>query len=311
MLAEAGGRENDASRRDEIARLEKTAKGLLNRMGESNIEGILNEVEGLYRKHARNGSSIAKSSCSSRRRDSSLTLSLERFRRHLLPHQTHPRNHLLPRQPPRLFRRSLRVSRCRSLQDHRNRVRFVLSLDSLLLSQLLVSDLLFLTFTGASFIQTLVQTLSTYLDPLTSSSSSEEQEPLGKEPSNLITLLAELYNFQVVSCVLVYDLIRTFLEGGLKDERQVELLLKVVRSESRFSSFSSTSFGDATKLTFRFIRFEGSGPQLRSDDPTALKDIIQIVQEKTAGMDTATMRFVSSSPLPPSPLPPRTCPRRS
>lgn len=60
----------------------------------------------------------------------------------------------------------------------------------------------------------------------------EEQEPLGKEPSNLITLLAELYNFQVVSCVLVYDLIRKFLEGGLKDERQVELLLKVVRSES-------------------------------------------------------------------------------
>ena len=57
MAAEAGGGENDASRKEELARLQKQAQGLLNRMGESNIEGILNEVEALYRKHARNGQS--------------------------------------------------------------------------------------------------------------------------------------------------------------------------------------------------------------------------------------------------------------
>ena len=129
MLAEAGGgRENDASRRDELARLDKTAKGLLNRMGESNIEGILNEVEGLYRKHARNGSLYSLDLLSI------FVLSLTcdwsdlfvRSRRHLLPHQTHPRNHLLSRQPPRLLRRTLRFSRRWDLQDHRSRVWFVL-----------------------------------------------------------------------------------------------------------------------------------------------------------------------------------------
>jgi nucleolar MIF4G domain-containing protein 1 len=41
-----------------------------------------------------------------------------------------------------------------------------------------------------------------------------------------------LYNFQVISCLLVYDLVRKFLEGGLRDEREVELLLKIVRSKS-------------------------------------------------------------------------------
>lgn len=64
----------------------------------------------------------------------------------------------------------------------------------------------------------------THLD--TSIASDESS----KAASNLTTLLAELYNFQVVSCVLVYDLIRRFLEGGLREERDVELLLRIVRS---------------------------------------------------------------------------------
>ncbi|KAL1738484.1 hypothetical protein HDZ31DRAFT_50919, partial [Schizophyllum fasciatum] len=80
----------------------------------------------------------------------------------------------------------------------------------------------------------------------------------GKECSNLIVLISELYNFQVVSCVLIYDLVRSLLGG--KDEGiaelDVELLLKVVRN---------------------------SGQQLRADDPSALKDIIQIVQGKVEG----------------------------
>jgi nucleolar MIF4G domain-containing protein 1 len=52
----------------------------------------------------------------------------------------------------------------------------------------------------------------------------------GKESSNLIVLLTELYNFQVVSCVLMYDIIREFLDGEL-GEFDVELLLKIMRSE--------------------------------------------------------------------------------
>ncbi|KAJ7104034.1 hypothetical protein B0H15DRAFT_808180 [Mycena belliarum] len=81
----------------------------------------------------------------------------------------------------------------------------------------------------------------------------------GKECSNLIVLLSELYNFQVISCVLVFDLIRGLLDTDLS-EFSVELLLKVVRN---------------------------SGQQLRQDDPSALKDIIQVVQNKISGNDEA------------------------
>ena len=57
-----------------------------------------------------------------------------------------------------------------------------------------------------------------------------ENETRGKECSNLVVLLSELYNFQVVSCLLVYDLIRGLLDSELT-EFKVELLLKIVRSK--------------------------------------------------------------------------------
>ncbi|KAK2463428.1 hypothetical protein APHAL10511_004514 [Amanita phalloides] len=75
---------------------------------------------------------------------------------------------------------------------------------------------------------------------------------IGKECSNLIVLLSELYNFQVVSAVLIYDVIRSLLHDELT-EFNVELLLKLLRN---------------------------SGQRLRQDDPSALKDIITIVQSK-------------------------------
>ncbi|CAJ0887051.1 16720_t:CDS:2, partial [Entrophospora sp. SA101] len=71
----------------------------------------------------------------------------------------------------------------------------------------------------------------------------------GKECLNLIVLTSELYNFQVISCVLVYDLIKMFISNI--NELNVELLLKFIKS---------------------------SGYQLRQDDPLALKEIIQQVQ---------------------------------
>ncbi|KAG8954229.1 suppressor of glycerol defect [Tulasnella sp. 424] len=79
----------------------------------------------------------------------------------------------------------------------------------------------------------------------------------GKEASNLLVLLAELYTFQVVSCVLMYDIIREFLSGDLS-EFEVELFLKLLKS---------------------------IGVRLRQDDPTALKEIVQLVQTKVAGQD--------------------------
>ncbi|KAF8126932.1 ARM repeat-containing protein, partial [Boletus edulis] len=76
----------------------------------------------------------------------------------------------------------------------------------------------------------------------------------GKECSNLIVLLSELYNFQVISCILLYDIIKDLL-GKTLSEFRVELLLKILRS---------------------------SGQQLRQDDPSALKDIVTLAQSSIA-----------------------------
>lgn len=68
----------------------------------------------------------------------------------------------------------------------------------------------------------------------TSSATSDQAvgDALGKECLNLMVLLSELYNFQVISCVLIYDIIRSFLSAELS-EFVVELLLKLLRSRYR------------------------------------------------------------------------------
>ncbi|KAG6853988.1 hypothetical protein C0991_011851 [Blastosporella zonata] len=112
---------------------------------------------------------------------------------------------------------------------------------------------------AAYFVQNVVSSYECHF--ATSQAAATEEEDGGKECSNLIVLLSELYNFQVISSVLVFDIIRGLLETGLS-EFGVELLLKIVRN---------------------------SGQQLRQDDPLALKDIIQIVQSKVSEQDDAAL----------------------
>jgi nucleolar MIF4G domain-containing protein 1 len=61
----------------------------------------------------------------------------------------------------------------------------------------------------------------------------------GKECSNLIVLLSELYNFQVISCILLYDIIKDLL-GKTLSEFRVELLLKILRSKQGVEPFPSS-----------------------------------------------------------------------
>ena len=68
---------------------------------------------------------------------------------------------------------------------------------------------------------------------------------------NLTSLLAELYTFQVIGSVLMYDLIRLFL--ARLSEMNTELLLKIIRN---------------------------AGSQLRQDDPSSLKAIVQSLQNQ-------------------------------
>ncbi|KAL2313195.1 eIF4 binding protein [Schizosaccharomyces pombe] len=108
---------------------------------------------------------------------------------------------------------------------------------------------------GAHLLQTLVERfLQLY--------RSKEKEPLSshKETSNLIVFFVELYNFQLVSCVLVYDLIRLFLRS--LTELNVEMLLKIVLN---------------------------CGGQLRSDDPTSLQDIVTEMNLLLASADPSTI----------------------
>lgn len=81
-----------------------------------------------------------------------------------------------------------------------------------------------------------------------------------KETSNLIMLLSELYNFQVIGSNLVYDYVKLFLSK--LSELNAELLLKIIRA---------------------------SGPQLRQDDPSSLKDIVQMLRPAIASIGEENM----------------------
>lgn len=89
---------------------------------------------------------------------------------------------------------------------------------------------------GATFVQTVVAAYEKHYAALEfdtgRSINTDADDNRGKECSNLIVLLSELYNFQVISCVLVYDIIRSLLTSDL-NEFNVELLLKLLRSVYR------------------------------------------------------------------------------
>ncbi|KKA19489.1 Nuclear protein (Sgd1) [Rasamsonia emersonii CBS 393.64] len=98
---------------------------------------------------------------------------------------------------------------------------------------------------GAEFIQRLVETFD--------KNGDERGSFEGKEPINLMSLLSQLYNLHVIGSNLVFDYIRLFLQEIT--ETNTEYLLKIIRN---------------------------SGPQLRQDDPSALKDIVLLIQPAVA-----------------------------
>ncbi|KAI8288722.1 dihydrolipoyl mitochondrial precursor [Colletotrichum sp. SAR11_240] len=92
--------------------------------------------------------------------------------------------------------------------------------------------------------------------------ASQQQVPT-KETSNLITVLADTYIFRVIGSNLMFDVVRLLL--GDLSELNAELLLRVVRV---------------------------AGPQLRKDDPLALKDIVSLMRPAVAkiGESNVTVR---------------------
>ena len=100
---------------------------------------------------------------------------------------------------------------------------------------------------GAQIVERIVAEFDKHYQP--------NKEGVGKHTTNLMSLVSELYTFQVIGSNIVFDYIRFFLDE--LSEINTELLLRIVRA---------------------------AGPQLRQDDPTALKDIVVLLQKSVASV---------------------------
>ena len=97
-------------------------------------------------------------------------------------------------------------------------------------------------------------------EKVTAEDTVSDVDLVAKEASNLMLCLCYLYIFGVVHCSLMYDVVRDFIESF--KEIDVELLLLILNH---------------------------CGRALRSDDPSALKDIVLLVQKRALDTkDTVT-----------------------
>ena len=85
------------------------------------------------------------------------------------------------------------------------------------------------TDVGATVVQRIVEEFLAHHARVSAIADPAVAAAAGKECTNLVSLLAELYNFQVIGCVLVFDLVRLFLAE--LSELHTELLLRIVRSK--------------------------------------------------------------------------------
>lgn len=110
---------------------------------------------------------------------------------------------------------------------------------------------------GAYFVQTLIEKYDSY----------KAEGRKNKEVLNVISLLSSVYAFHLVSSKLLYDLIKELIRD--LSEETAEHLLKIIRT---------------------------SGNQMRSDDPTSLKEIVLEVTKKAGSLPkeqvTARMQFL-------------------
>lgn len=113
---------------------------------------------------------------------------------------------------------------------------------------------------GAHIIQRTVELFDSHYEQARIDTTNDLNFETSKETSNLMNLLSELYNFQVVGGTLLFDYIRLFLTT--LSELNAELLLKIIRT---------------------------SGPQLRQEDPSSLRDIVSLIRPAVARIGEANM----------------------
>ena len=109
----------------------------------------------------------------------------------------------------------------------------------------------------------------------------------GKERNNIVRLWSRLYNLGVLACPMIYGVIRELIEGQIEGQQlaedDVEALLIVIKS--MFLALN-------TELVL--TGFPASGQKLRSDDPSALKQITQLVEQKYKLFGTTSLRYVKT-----------------
>jgi nucleolar MIF4G domain-containing protein 1 len=110
---------------------------------------------------------------------------------------------------------------------------------------------------GAQLTQEIVERFDQYYQQAAAAPSPQEAT---KETSNIMTLLAEMYNLQLIGCNLIFDYIRFLLDN--LTELNAELLLRIIRL---------------------------AGPSLRQDDPLALKDIVTMIRPAVAKIGEANL----------------------
>ena len=104
--------------------------------------------------------------------------------------------------------------------------------------------------------------VSPLLEDLADRLTKEMSERHGKLLNNIVSIICYLYALKVVSCNLIFDIIRTLLKSFT--EPDLEVLLYI---------------------------FKSVGLDIRKDDPQALKDIVQIVNETGAKIKDKSSRF--------------------
>ncbi|EME42783.1 hypothetical protein DOTSEDRAFT_155796 [Dothistroma septosporum NZE10] len=110
---------------------------------------------------------------------------------------------------------------------------------------------------GAQMLEAIVQAFDQHY--------SRDAATEGKQALNLLAFLANLYTLNAISADILFDYIRMLLERENFSENSTELLVRVIRV---------------------------SGQQLRSDDPTALKDIVLLLHRtiSAVGKDNVSVR---------------------
>lgn len=183
------------------ARIRRQTQGLINRITESNLLGILGDIEKLYREN--------------------------------------PRQHVSSSIVDLLL---IQICEPTSLPDT---LLILIAGFATAVYKVIGMDL------GAQLIQETIERFDKHYEE--AKVAALERPDVPKQTSNIITFLAELYNFQLIGPNLLFEYIR-FLLNDLS-ELNAELLLRIIRM---------------------------SGPSLRQDDPMALKDIVALIRPAVA-----------------------------